>query len=128
MDRCTLRQLAFVPPKPVSTPKPTGVLAGFTQMFGGDNVRLVTGIRMTGLYVSSSGLKLEFGNDSVIMDCGRAHAKVPYTVESTATQYIVHVQNAGGAFLLAVAPDNTLRGTGSTTGMSEFPLKVVTLG
>lgn len=112
MDRCTLRQLAFVPPKPVNTPKLTGVLA---QMFNGENVRLVTGIRMTGLYVSSSGLKLEFGNDSVIMDCGRAHAKVPYTVESTATQYVVHIQNAGGSFLLAVAPDNTLRGTGSTT-------------
>ncbi|HXS94465.1 MAG TPA: hypothetical protein VN736_07660 [Candidatus Limnocylindrales bacterium] len=49
------------------------------------------------------------------MDCGQAHAKAPYSVESTATRYVVRVQNSGGPFLLAVEADGTLRGSGSTT-------------
>jgi len=97
MDRCSLSELAFVPAAP--TPKPH-VIAGF---------------RMTGLYTGPSGLRLEFGNDAVVMDCGQAHAKAPYSVESTATQYVVRVQNSGGPFLLAVEADGTLRGSGSTT-------------
>jgi hypothetical protein len=28
---------------------------------------------------------------------------------------MIHIQNSAGPFLLAVAPDNTLRGAGSTT-------------
>lgn len=112
MQRCTIRQLASVPPKPVSNSSSTGILG---QLLGDTHAPLVTGIRMTGLYAGSSGLRLEFGDDAVVIDCGRAHAKVPYVVESTATRYVVHVQNGAGPFLLAVAPDNTLRGAGSTT-------------
>jgi len=69
---------------------------------------------MTGRYTSASGFGLEFANDSVTLDCGKAHVKTPYMVENTPTQFVVHVQNAGGAFLLGVAPDNALRGSGST--------------
>ena len=70
---------------------------------------------MTGRYADTSGLTLEFGNDSVILDCGQAHAKSPYAVDNTPTGFVVRVQNGGGAFLLGVAPDNTLRGSGSTS-------------
>lgn len=70
---------------------------------------------MTGQYAAASGLALKFNNDTVALDCGKAHVNAPYIVENTPTGFIVHVQNAGGAFLLAVAPDNTLRGSGSTT-------------
>jgi hypothetical protein len=40
---------------------------------------------------------------------------VPYTVDNTASGFVIHVQNGGGPFLLGVAPDNTLRGSGSAT-------------
>src|SRR5262249_31761891 len=74
-----------------------------------------TGFRMTGRYASNTGLTIEFENDAVILDCGKAHAKSPYMVENTPAGFVVHVQNGGGAFLLGVAPDSTLRGSGSTT-------------
>jgi hypothetical protein len=35
-------------------------------------------------------------------------------VENAASQFLVHVQNGGGPFTLAVASDSTLRGSGST--------------
>jgi hypothetical protein len=72
------------------------------------------GLRMTGKYSSSSGLLLDFGGDAVTLDCGQAHVKAPYTVENTAAQFVVRVQNSGGPFTLAVVADNTLRGSGST--------------
>jgi hypothetical protein len=70
---------------------------------------------MVGKYSSSTGLILDFGGDQVTLDCGPAHVKQPYTVENTPTQLLVHVQNSGGPFTLAVAPDNSLRGAGATT-------------
>jgi hypothetical protein len=45
----------------------------------------------------------------------KAHAKAPYTVDNTPAGFVVHVLNAGGGFQLAVVPDMTLRGSGSTT-------------
>jgi hypothetical protein len=73
------------------------------------------GPRMTGEFGSPSGLTADFSDDFVVLDCGQAHIKQPYTVESTANQILVHVQNSGGPFTIAVGPDNTLRGSGSTT-------------
>jgi hypothetical protein len=73
------------------------------------------GIRMIGQYSSPGGLKLDFAGDAVILDCGMAHVKAPYTVENAPSNFLVHVQNNGGPFSLAVEPDNTLRGSGSTT-------------
>ena len=71
------------------------------------------GLRMAGKYSSSTGLILDFGGDAVTLDCGPAHVKQPYTVENAPTQLLIHVNNNGGPFTLAVAPDNTLRGSGS---------------
>jgi hypothetical protein len=111
IERCTIGSMAFAPSKPVTAPK-TG-LRMLDVMSASTPV--VTGFRMTGRYVDASGLTLEFNNDSVTLDCGKAHTKSPYTVDNTPTGFVVHVQNGGGAFLLGVAPDNTLRGSGSTT-------------
>ncbi|HLY66823.1 MAG TPA: hypothetical protein VKU60_14915, partial [Chloroflexota bacterium] len=113
MQRCTVSQLAPQPaPPPPPKPKPGSIqdLAGV-----GDPVATIYGFRVTGPYASSSGMKLDFGNAWVTLDCGQAHVNAPYTVDNTASGFIVHVQNGGGAFLLGVAPDNTLRGSGSTT-------------
>jgi hypothetical protein len=110
IERCTIGSMALVAPKPVTAPK-SGI--GFLDAIS-SSTPLITGFRMTGRYAAASGLVLEFANDSVILDCGKAHVKMPYTVENTPTQFVVHVQNAGGAFLLGVAPDDALRGSGST--------------
>jgi hypothetical protein len=103
--------MAFIHPKPVETPK-TGI--DFLDAMN-KSAPLVTGFRMAGRYVDNSGLTLEFENDAVILECGKAHAKSPYTVDNTPTGFVIRVQNGGGAFQLGVAPDNTLRGSGSTT-------------
>jgi hypothetical protein len=111
IERCTIGSMTFVPAKPVSTPK-TGI--GFLDELS-KSAPPVTGFRMTGRYVDASGLTMEFENGEVILDCGKAHATSPYTVDNTPNGFVVHIQNVGGAFLLGVAPDNTLRGSGSTT-------------
>ena len=111
IERCTLGSMAFTRPKPIQTPK-TGI--GFLDAIT-ESKPAVTGLRMAGRYASNSGLTLEFGNGGVVLDCGKAHAESPYTVENTPTGFVVHIQNAGGAFLLGVASDNTLRGSGSTS-------------
>jgi hypothetical protein len=111
IERCTIGSISFVRPKPVETPK-TGI--GFVDELS-KSAPLVTGFRMTGRYTNGSGLTLEFDNGGVVLDCGKAHARFPYSVDNTPNSFVVHVQNVGGAFLLGVAPDNTLRGSGSTT-------------
>jgi hypothetical protein len=73
------------------------------------------GLRAIGKYSSSSGLLLDFGGDAVTLDCGQAHVKARYTVENRPSQFLINIQNSGGPFTLAVASDNTLRGSGSTT-------------
>ena len=115
MQRCTVSQLA-PQPAPPPPPKPTGMIGQMGDMLGmGDPVATIYGFRMIGPYASSNGMLLEFDNGYVTLDCGQAHVNVPYTVDNTANGFVVHVQNGGGAFLLGVAPDTTLRGTGSTT-------------
>jgi len=111
IERCTLGSMTFTQPKPVATPK-TGI--GFLDAIT-TGTPVVTGFRMSGRYVGNSGLTLEFENDAVILECGKAHAKSPYVVDNTPAGFAVRVQNGGGAFRLDVAPDNTLRGSGSTT-------------
>ena len=111
IERCTLGPMAFTRPKPVESPH-TGI--GFLDAVT-KTEPAVTGFRMTGRYAGDSGLTLEFQNNAVVMDCGKAHAKAPYTVEARPEGFAVHVQNGGGAFILSVAPDGTLRGSGATT-------------
>jgi hypothetical protein len=120
MQRCTISQLA-AQPAPPPPPKQTGLMGAVSDMFGAnDPVATIYGFRLTGTYASSTGMKLEFDNRNATLDCGQAHVNVPYTVDNAATGFIVHIQNGGGAFLLAVAPDNTLRGSGSTSVIGKL--------
>jgi hypothetical protein len=115
MQRCTVSQLA-PQPAPPPPPKPTGLVGQVGDLFGtGDPVATIYGFRMIGPYASSNGMQLAFDNGLVTLDCGQAHVNAPYTVDNTASGFVIHVQNGGGAFLLGVAPDTTLRGSGSTT-------------
>jgi hypothetical protein len=114
MQRCTISQLA---PRPAPPPKskPTGLIGQFSTMLGADPVAPIYGFRVIGPYTSTTGMQLSFDNRYVTLDCGQAHVNAPYAIDNTAGGFIIHVQNGGGAFLLAVGPDNTLRGSGSTS-------------
>ena len=115
MQRCTLSQFTALPPPP-PPPKPKGLIGEMGDMFGADDpVAAIYGFRMAGPYASSSGMLLSFDDRYVTLDCGKAHVNAPYSVENTASGFVVHVQNVGGAFVLGVAPDTTLRGSGSTS-------------
>jgi hypothetical protein len=71
------------------------------------------GLRMAGKF-SSGRLLLDFTPGTVTLDCGQAHVRQPYTVENAPNALLVHVQNSGGPFTLALQPDNSLLGAGST--------------
>ena len=120
MERCVVGSLAMPPsPKPApASAQPAnessliGMVTGLMTTFapGAGEV----GFRMTGKY-NAGRLLLDFTGNSLVLDCGQAHVRQPYTVENTPNGFLVHVQNSGGPFTLAVQPDNSLRGSGSTT-------------
>jgi len=120
MGRCVIGSLAKPPdPKPApsaaqsaSDGSPVGELTGVLGSFVPDAGEV--GLRMTGKYGGGT-LLLDFSGNSLVLDCGQAHVRQPYTVENSSNALLIHVQNSGGPFTLAVQPDNSLRGTGSTT-------------
>jgi hypothetical protein len=68
---------------------------------------------MTGRYTNQGELALEFAEDGVILDCGAAHVKQPYTAENAATQILIMVKNGSSPFTLALQPNGTLSGSGT---------------
>ena len=117
-ERCSIASFApppHNPPASAASSQDTGIFGAITSMIGTVAPLSEPGLRMEGKYSSSSGLLLDFGGDAVTLDCGPAHVKQPYTVENSATQLLIHVNNNGGPFTLTLATDNTLHGSGSTT-------------
>ena len=119
IERCTIGSLA-APPKPKPAPPSNGGESGLAGMLvgvfntGEMMMPSEVGLRVTGQY-ESGNLLLEFSPTSVILDCGEAHVRQTYTVENTADRLLIHIENSGGPLTLAVEPDNSLHGTGSTT-------------
>jgi hypothetical protein len=123
--RCVIGSLAMPPP-----PKPApagaqsadnsgmlGMITGLADMMapgGSASFDGGGGLRMAGKY-SGGTLLLDFSGNSLVLDCGQAHVRATYTVENAPSTFLVHVQNPGGPFTLALQPDNSLRGAGSTT-------------
>jgi hypothetical protein len=121
IERCTIGSLAAPPPpkpapanaQPAGDSGILGMLTGFVDSIGvGGGGE--PGLRMTGKY-GGGMLLLDFSAGTVTLDCGQAHVRQPYTVENTPNQLLIHVENSGGPFTLAVEPNNTLRGSGSTS-------------
>jgi len=120
IGRCVIGSLTRPPdPKPVpasaqsaNDSSPIGVLTGVLGSFVPDAGEV--GLRMTGKY-GGGQLLLDFSGNSLVLDCGQAHVRQPYIVENTSNALLIHVQNSVGPFTLTVQPDNSLRGTGSTT-------------
>jgi hypothetical protein len=119
IERCTIASLAPPPPAPRASASASqgegGIFGALTGMMGTIAPPSEPGLRAIGKYSSPSGLLLDFGGDAVTLDCGQAHVKARYTVENTPARFVIDVQNSGGPFTLAVAPDNTLRGSGAAT-------------
>jgi hypothetical protein len=122
--RCLIGSLSMPPPpKPVPAgAQPTdssgmmGMITGLSDMLSpgsGAPDSGASGLRMTGKY-GGGMLLLDFSGNSLVLDCGQAHIRAPYIVEIAPSAFLIHVQNSGGPFSLALQPDNTLRGTGST--------------
>jgi hypothetical protein len=119
MARCVIGSFVMPPnPKPVpAAAQPAndssvmGLLTGFVSTIapGAGEV----GLRMTGKY-GGGKLLLDFSGNSLVLDCGQAHIRQLYSVENTPNALLIHVQNSGGPFTLALEPDNSLRGAGST--------------
>jgi hypothetical protein len=120
MGRCVIGSFVAPPnPKPIpasaqsaNDPSLLGTLTGALNTFAPDAGEV--GLRMTGKY-GGGNLLLDFSDNSLILDCGQAHVRQSYTVQNTSNALLVNVQNSGGPFTLALQPDNSLRGTGSTT-------------
>jgi hypothetical protein len=118
MARCTLGALAAPAPQHLQT----GAAADDGSMIGGLTgfmTSVVTvadpGLRMNGKFASPTGLILDFEGDAVTLDCGQSHVKAPYIVQNAPNEFRIGVNNPGGPFVLTLAPDNTLHGSGSTT-------------
>ena len=119
IERCTIGSLAMPPrPKPEaqSAAPDSGLMGTILGVFDTGEMKIPTepGLRMTGQFASGK-LLLDFTPTSIILDCGEAHVRGAYNVENATDQLLVHVDNPGGPFTLAVEPDNSLRGTASTT-------------
>ncbi len=125
MGRCSIGSLAM-PPNPKAAPanaqpaKESGItslVTGLAEMLspgGGTPLGGGVGLRMMGKY-GGGILLLDFSSNSLVLDCGQAHVRAPYTVENAPNTFLIHVQNSGGPFTLALQPDNSLRGAGSTS-------------
>jgi hypothetical protein len=121
IERCTIGALNAPPPAKPQTD--SGLSDGLGAMValltaGTSNTEgppPLPGLRMTGQFTGSGGLTLFFDAGNTVLDCGPAHVRSAYTVRNTPAALLVDIENPGGPFTLTVAPDNSLRGTGSTT-------------
>lgn len=109
-ERCTIATLAQAPPPP---PEKNPLINELTSMMNSVIPQGPPGLRMSGTYVSQSGLALEFGADAVVIDCGAAHVKEPYTVENATNQILVNIKNDTSPFTLALQSNGTLTGSGN---------------
>src|ERR1700682_631979 len=114
IEHCAIGSLNPPPPAPAAGAS-SGIDAGLVGLLvgvaGAVGPPPLPGLRMTGKY-SGSGLQFDFSENSVILDCGQAHARQPYTVENTSGEVRIHVQNSGGPFTLTVGPNDILRSSG----------------
>ena len=120
MGRCVVGSLVKPPnPKPAPAASEQSANASAIRMLTGMLGTFVpdageVGLRMTGRY-GGGNLLLDFRGNSLVIDCGQAHVRQLYTVENTSNALLIHVQNSGGPFTVALQPDNSLIGSGSTT-------------
>jgi hypothetical protein len=108
-ERCTISTLTIGPPAPEEKSQ---LMAGLTLMMNTMPVG-PDGLRMSGRYLGQGGLALEFAADAVVLDCGAAHVKQPYTVENAPNQILINIKNGASPFTLALQSNGILTGSGN---------------
>lgn len=109
-ERCTIGKMTQAPPPP---PEKNPLIGEITSMMNSVMPQGPAGLRMTGKYGGQGGLELAFGADAVVIDCGAAHVKQPYSVENGANQILVNIKNGAAPFTLALQQNGTLTGSGN---------------
>jgi hypothetical protein len=72
------------------------------------------GLRMTGDYAGPQGSRLIFQPDKAVLTCNQVSSPLPYTVEATATQALIKIQNGSKPVVFELRPDGKLAGSGQT--------------
>ena len=92
------------------------VSAMLTQVFGTQASKAANtapGLRLAGTYAMVSGLKAEFRDDSVTLECGEAHTADAYSVLYDANRLDVRIQNGSVPVALALQANGVLAGSGT---------------
>lgn len=76
---------------------------------------LPPGPRVVGTFTNAGGLKIQFDDSGVIIDCARAHVKAAYDVSMAGGAVKITVKNTGSPITLTPGSNGTLVGSGSTT-------------
>ena len=80
-----------------------------------DQKAVPPGVRFLGNYANSSGMKLEFAEGPVVVDCAQAHVSAAYAISASGGAAAITVQDGAAPFTVVVQPDGTLSGTGTAT-------------
>ncbi|HET9400649.1 MAG TPA: hypothetical protein VFO34_06835 [Candidatus Acidoferrales bacterium] len=73
------------------------------------------GVRILGSYANSAGMKLQFAEGPVVVDCAQAHVSVPYAIAASGSSAAITVNNGATPFTVIVQPNGSLSGSGSAT-------------
>ena len=116
-ERCTFSTLHPV----AATASDDSTLSLISGLFGGQKSEQMkqdeqhptpAGPRVSGIYTSAGGLRLEFHPVAVILDCGEAHTLASYSVHITADQTLVAVADKNAPFSVAFQSNGTMSGSG----------------
>jgi hypothetical protein len=80
-----------------------------------DQKAVPPGVRFLGNYANSTGMKLEFAEGPVVVDCAQAHVSAAYTISASGGTAAITVQDGAAPFTVVVQPDGSLAGTGTAT-------------
>lgn len=73
------------------------------------------GVRILGSYANSTGMKLQFAEGPVVVDCAQAHVSVPYAIAASGNSAAITVHHGATPFTVIVQSNGSLSGTGSAT-------------
>jgi hypothetical protein len=120
-ERCTIGTMNPGP----ATPPDSGLLSEITNLASelfssgaspeSQKNWISPGARFLGAYTSAGGLKAQFSDSNVILDCGPAHVAALYQVSNTANGVTVTVKSASSPFTLALQPNGSLGGPATVT-------------
>ena len=108
-ERCTA---GVMPGSPVPT---MSNLMGNMLDPSGKRPPAPVGLRMHGTYAAQGGLSIDFRSDTATVECGEAHVAEAYTVQFSAGQTLITLQNAGVPFAVQLQSNGTLVGSGTVS-------------